>query len=128
MKKHLTTLAGLIAIAVALYHGVEGDQLLKALPLDSAQHGFVQGTYHIGTAGWLIGGALLIVSRNFDPYARRWVAGFLGLLYGGPALGTLFLFGPSLPGLALVAVVVCAAWGAVYEAQPQAPRQAPSCS
>lgn len=107
-------LAGATAVATAVYHGIEGDSILRAIPMSDGDMSFVTGTYQLGTVGWIAGGGLLIgAARLTDQSARNLIVGATAALFGLPALGTLALTGgrPTLGGAALAACVGLALLG-----------------
>ena len=106
--------AGLVAIGTAIYHGVSGDGMLQAMEMSSADFDFVRSTYHLGTMGWMAGGALLFAAASMaSQQARNWIVGVYCVMYGFPALGTFALTGgkPSLGGVLLATVVILALLG-----------------
>lgn len=115
-------LAGGVALATAVYHGISGDRILGAIPMSEANLSFVSGTYQLGTMGWVAGGALLIgAARLTDQKARNLIVVVVSVLFAIPAVGTLALTGGSLSigGVALTTVVALALFGRRQDKTPQ---------
>ena len=116
MSKQLALrLSGVLAIITALYHAISGDIILRALTIDPAEQlDFVRSTHQLGSMGWVAGGILLSVAANLDSQqARNWIVGVLVVMYGFPAVGTLFLSDGEINvgGIMLAMVVVLALVG-----------------
>ncbi|MEM7335319.1 MAG: hypothetical protein AAF490_24795 [Chloroflexota bacterium] len=81
--------AGILAILIALYHGVVGDRLVQAIQMAPAgQKPLMRGSFHIGTMGWLAGGVLLFVASFLEGgLARQAIVIVYAFVYGVPAIG-----------------------------------------
>lgn len=106
--------SSLLAIITAAVHGVTGDEMMRALPLDTADMALVRATFQIGTMGWLMGGILLFAAaRVTSQKARNWIVGVSVMMYGLPAIGNFMLNGgqPSFGWIALAGVALLALFG-----------------
>ncbi len=113
--------SSLLAVTTAIYHGILGDEMMQALPLEAADMALVRATFQIGTMGWLMGGVLLFAAARIDSQqARNWIIWVLCALYGLPAVGNFMLNGgqPSFGWMALALVVVLALFGRA-QSQPK---------
>lgn len=126
-RNMMLRVAGLIGVGVALYHGVAGGSIVRAIPMAAADLAFVAATYQIGTMGWLAMGVLLFGAAGFDaPKARSWVVWTAAVLYGLPAFGTFALTGgePSVGGICLAICVALALYGRRPDTLPLEPATA----
>lgn len=107
-------LAGVAALATAAYHGISGDQTIRAIEMTEDDMAFVSSTFQLGTMGWFAGGVLLMGAAGLaDQKARNWIVGVTAALYGLPAIGTFTLTGgkPSIGGALLALATALALYG-----------------
>lgn len=102
--------AGLLAVTVALYHGVIGDKMMRNIAFASAEEGaLMRGSFHIGTVGWLAGGVLLFVASFADASVMRSaIVLVFALVYGIPGVANMVIsrFRPNFGWIALIVVVI----------------------
>ncbi len=114
MNNMALRLAGISAIAIAIYHGLVGDAAITGMPLNAADMSFVRSTYQLGSMGWVTGGILLIVAASLmSQTARNWIVGVYAVVYGFPAVGAFMMTGgrPDISWIGLGLIVALALVG-----------------
>ena len=107
--------AGILAIGIALYHGIYGDKIMRALTITpSDQAPLMRGSFHIGTMGWLAGGILLFVASLLEPgIGRNAIVFVYAFVYGFPGVANAIMSGgrPNVGWIGLLLIVVLALMG-----------------
>jgi len=110
MRDLALEIAGVLAIAAGLIHGVLGEMrvLARAQIEPRWTRRLVRAVWHNGVVAWLGGGVLLIVAPSFgSDSARHWMIGVLAAVYGSAAIGhALATRGRHFGWMVLSAVVV----------------------
>jgi hypothetical protein len=107
--------AGIVAIAVALIHGILGETMVfaRATIEPPRLRALIRVCWQIGTVGWICGGVLLIVTPSVaSASARHWIVGTMCLMYGFGMVGNFWaLRGRHFGWAALGAVIMMAIIG-----------------
>ncbi|MEM7113831.1 MAG: hypothetical protein AAF614_15455 [Chloroflexota bacterium] len=108
-------IAGVLAIVIALYHGIQGDRIMRGLTITPAnQASLMRGSFHIGTVGWLAGGILLFVASMLESGIGRSAIVFVyAFVYGFPGVANAVMSGgrPNVGWVGLIIVVILALIG-----------------
>lgn len=104
--------AGVLAIAVALMHGVIAER--RVFPGAHIEPGWTRRllrmVWQASTVDWVVVGALLIAAPGLDsPTARQWIVGAAVVIYGYAAAGNAMATRGRHVGWVLMAVVVALA-------------------
>ena len=107
--------AGVLAVGIALYHGIYGDKIMQALTITPSEKApLMRGSFHIGTMGWLAGGILLVVASMLEPgIGRNAIVFVYAFVYGFPGVANAMMNGgrPNIGWVGLLLVVVLALLG-----------------
>lgn len=107
--------AGILAIGIALYHGIYGDKIMRALTITpSDQAPLMRGSFHIGTMGWLAGGILLLVASTLEPgIGRSAIVLVYAFVYGFPGVANAIINGgrPNIGWIGLLLIMILALLG-----------------
>jgi hypothetical protein len=107
--------AGIVAIAVALIHGILGETRVfaRATIEPPRLRALIRVCWQIGTVGWICGGVLLMVTPSVaSASARHWIVVTMCLMYGFGMVGNLWVLrGRHFGWAALGAVIMMAIIG-----------------
>jgi hypothetical protein len=90
MRDLALQLAGMLAVLVAIVHGVLGETGVfpRAQIEPPWARRLMRVVWHLGVVAWIGGGALLIAAPSFgSDSARRWIVVVLAAVYGFSAIG-----------------------------------------
>jgi len=115
MRDVALQLAGVLAVAAALVHGVLGETKVFARATIEPRwvRRLVRIVWHCGVVAWIGGGVLLVAAPSFGAdSARYWLVGVLAAVYGSAAIGNAIASrGRHFGWMVLSAVVVLALVG-----------------
>ncbi len=99
--------AGLCAIVVAIYHGIEGDAIVQGLNIQPAESAaLMRGSFHIGTMGWLVGGIVILFASFLEAsWPRNAILIAYTVLFGIPAF-SLVVMGQGQPNFGMVMLLL----------------------
>ncbi len=90
MRDLALQLAGALAVAAAIVHGVLGEtKVFPRARIDPPwAKRLMRVVWHCGAVAWIGGGALLLAAPSFaSDSARRWIVVVLAAVYGSAAIG-----------------------------------------
>ncbi|MEO5578776.1 MAG: hypothetical protein ABIR25_06990 [Sphingomicrobium sp.] len=116
MQNLALTLAGLIGVATAIFHGIVTQRLMvkpidrrlaDAAGVSSTIRRIVPPLLHYSTYSWLVGGIALVIAANVaGAETRLWIGLMVGTMFLYAAIANLWATRGRHPGWALMAVAV----------------------
>jgi uncharacterized membrane protein len=109
MRDLALQLAGVLAVLVAIVHGVLGEtRVFPRVQIEPPwARRLMRAVWHCGSLAWIGGGALLIAAPSFaSDSARRWVVIVLAAVFGSAAIGNAVANRGRHYGWALLSAVV----------------------